>query len=96
MMQVYGRSEPPTIYDVKALLYVQEAQLNKFCQELSVSNASANLAQHAPIAGRGYPGVRGRGRGGGLHGRGGPRGDTTGTRPTCQLCGKYGHAYLDC
>ncbi|CAI8587967.1 unnamed protein product [Vicia faba] len=47
MMQVYDKSEPPTIYDIKELLYVLEAQLDNFQQELSVSNTSSNLAQHA-------------------------------------------------
>lgn len=77
-------TEPPTIYDVEALLYVQGAQLHKFRQELSVFNASANLAQHAHVVVRGYPGMLGCGRGGELCGcgRGGPIGNTTGTMPT--------------
>ncbi|CAI8587908.1 unnamed protein product [Vicia faba] len=44
MMQMHGKSESPTLYDVEALLYVQEGQLDKFHQELALSNVSANLA----------------------------------------------------
>lgn len=85
------------MYDVEALLYVQEAQLDKFLQEISVSNAFANLAQHAPVAACGYTGMHECDCGGRFRGRGygGPIGDTTGTKPTCQLYGKYGHAVLD-
>lgn len=38
VMQVYDRSKPPMMYDVYALLYVQEPELDKFIQELFVSN----------------------------------------------------------
>lgn len=44
VMQMYGMSGPPTLYDVEALLYAQEAQLAKFSQELAVATATANIA----------------------------------------------------
>lgn len=35
-MQMYETIEPLSLYDVEAFLYVQEAQLDKFWQELDV------------------------------------------------------------
>ncbi|MCI11172.1 retrotransposon protein putative Ty1-copia subclass, partial [Trifolium medium] len=60
--------------------------------ELTVPNASANLAH--THGGRGNVGSRGRGRSN--RGRGCAQGNSTGTRPTCQLCNKYGHQVFDC
>lgn len=34
VMQMYGMAEPPTLYDVKTLLYIQELQLEKFKKDL--------------------------------------------------------------
>jgi histone deacetylase 1/2 len=45
VMQMYGCPIPPSLCDVEALLYVQEAQLEKYCQELSLANATTNVAQ---------------------------------------------------
>lgn len=36
--QMYGSFESPILYDVEALLYVQETQLDKLRQELVVLN----------------------------------------------------------
>lgn len=36
VMQMYGMTKPPTLHDVEALLYVHEAQLAKFSQELAL------------------------------------------------------------
>src|SRR3954468_23417458 len=44
VMQMYGCPVPPTLCDVEALLYVQEAQLDKFRQELAASTIAANVA----------------------------------------------------
>lgn len=43
IMMVYGKIVPPTLYEIEALLYVQEAQLDKYPQELSLANATGNL-----------------------------------------------------
>lgn len=43
-MMVYGKTEPMDIYEVKALLYVQEAQMDNYRQELSTNIAKANVA----------------------------------------------------
>lgn len=43
VMQMYGTSETQTLYNIEALLYVQEAQLNKFRHDLAVSYISANI-----------------------------------------------------
>src|SRR4051812_48064070 len=43
VMQMYGCPIPPTLCDVEALLYVQEAQLDKFRQELAATTVSANV-----------------------------------------------------
>lgn len=65
-------------------------------QNTNQNAQNQNSSQHARYGnnfGRGC-GRHGRGRG---HGR--PRGTSntsTGNRPTCQLCGKYGHFVMDC
>lgn len=41
---MYGSIESPSLYDLEALLYVQEAQLEKFRQELIVSTIATNIA----------------------------------------------------
>lgn len=97
VMMIYRRIDPPSTTDIEALLMVQEAQLEKFKQELTGS-VVVNVA-HGPNSrqsdssdytkaysnsenNQNYRrGSRGRGRGCG-HG---------GNRPTCQLCNKYGH-----
>ncbi|MCH79675.1 retrovirus-related Pol polyprotein from transposon TNT 1-94, partial [Trifolium medium] len=66
--------------------------LDKFRQELTVPNASANLAHSHGV--RGNTGPRGRGRSN--RGQGRAPGNSAGTRPTCQLCNKYGHHVMDC
>lgn len=43
-MQMYDTMEYLSLYDVMALLYVQQAQLDKFQQELVVAPVSANVA----------------------------------------------------
>jgi hypothetical protein len=45
VMMIYSRYESPTVEDVEALLLLQEAQFEKFKQELNNPNVSANLAQ---------------------------------------------------
>lgn len=44
-MMIYGKVEWTDLYDVEALLYVQEAQLDNFCQELSIPSVTVNVAQ---------------------------------------------------
>jgi len=83
-MMVYCKTKPTTLYNIEALLYVQEAQLDKFRQELSLSIPTANVAYSNQ--GRN---ARGCGRARGIT-------SSTGNRPTCQLCGKYGHTVIDC
>lgn len=68
---MYGKYDSLTLYDVEALLYVQEAQLDKFKQELVLSNIFSNLAvshskENAP-PNRGDSNSRGCGYG--YHGR---------------------------
>lgn len=45
VMMIYRRSEPPTISKVEGLLLVQEAQLDKFKQELNPGIVTVNVAQ---------------------------------------------------
>jgi len=80
----------PQLYNIEALLYVQEAQLDKFRQERSLSIPTANVAYSNQGSRGGSQQFRGRGRN--ARGCGRARGITssTGNRPTCQLCGKYG------
>lgn len=42
--QMYESKEPPSLCDIKALLYVYETQLDKFRQELAPTTVAANLA----------------------------------------------------
>lgn len=109
VMMVYGRPDSPSLSDIEALLLVQEAQLDKFRQELVVSNVSANIAQtsngqgqasnfsHGEQSQNSFVPRGGRGRGGHGRGRGRDRGGGgNGNRPTCQLCKKYGHDTYSC
>ncbi|MCI35565.1 retrovirus-related pol polyprotein from transposon TNT 1-94, partial [Trifolium medium] len=45
VMMVYSRLNTPTVDDVEALLLLQEAQFEKFRQELTNPSVSANVAQ---------------------------------------------------
>lgn len=84
-------------FDVEALLYVQEAQLDKFRQELAISNVLANLvhvnSQTDEVC-ETYEGNYGRGcmNCGREHGQ---WSFSSGSRPTCKFCGKYGHVIVD-
>ncbi|KAK2414066.1 hypothetical protein QL285_036702 [Trifolium repens] len=42
VMMIYGRPDSPSLFDIEALLLVQESQFEKFRQELTIPNASAN------------------------------------------------------
>ncbi|CAJ2678668.1 unnamed protein product [Trifolium pratense] len=92
VMMIYGRSDSPSLYDIEGLLLVQESQLEKFRQELMVPNVSANIAH----TGGGWGNSHARGRGRTNRGRGRGQGSSSGNRPTCQLCNKYGHHVFDC
>lgn len=98
-MMIYCKPDSPSIYDIEVLLLVQEARLEKFSQELAVSNVFVNVAQtsqnqnlgfshnDASSSGNFHNNSRGRDWGG----RG--RGDNY---PTFQLCHKYGHDAFSC
>lgn len=43
MMMIYIKIETSTLYEIEALLYVQEAQLDKYRQELSITNVTKNM-----------------------------------------------------
>ncbi|CAI8596770.1 unnamed protein product [Vicia faba] len=99
VMQKYGCPVPPTLCDVEGLLYVKETQHDKFRQELVANTVSANIAHtgqkeescrgnYSRNHGRGHKYSRGRGRGRTIA--------STGNRPTCPLCGKYGHSVSTC
>lgn len=45
VMMIYGRPDSPSPYDIEGLLLVQEAQRDKFRQELAITSVSANVAQ---------------------------------------------------
>lgn len=93
-MKMYGASEPQMLYDVRTLFYVQETQLDKFFQELDMSIISANMAYvNHQTSGVCEIVIGNRGRGHMTHGRGY---SSFGTRPKCQLYGKYGHVIVEC
>lgn len=102
---VYSKGDLTDMYEVEALLYVQEAVLDKYKKKLTTSSASANIAHGSFVqthARNGYS--RGRGR----YTRGCEHGDrqnsthTVGQQttpdniPTCQLRNKYEHSAIDC
>lgn len=92
-MMIYGKTEPTDIYDVDAILYVQKTQLERFRQKLATHIAIANVAQAVGNKNYDKSGIS-SGSHHYFHGRGIPaRGrwccrNTTGSRPTCQLCNK--------
>jgi histone deacetylase 1/2 len=85
VMMIYSRFDSPTLEDVEALLLLQEAQFEKFKQELANPSVSANVAHtQAPpsdsnyessesneVGTEHYNAVASRGRGRGGKGRGG-------------------------
>lgn len=100
---IYGKSEPTNIYEVKALLYVQEAQMDKCHQQLTTPSATANIVnsknnKFSAKIGTGNGnlqhqracghGFRGRGRGRKMNG--------SASRSNCQLFNKYGRVILEC
>lgn len=96
---MYDSPVSPTLYNVEAHLYVQEAQLDKFRKELDASTIVANISHtsqeensfRGTFSGNNGRGNRyncGCGRGRGRH--------PTGNRSTCQLCGKYDHSVMTC
>lgn len=99
VMHMYGCPITHTLCEVEALLYLQEAQLDKFHQELVTSSVAANVA-HTNQGNGGSKGVYTRSRGRGnhfTHGQGRGRvTNSTCNRPTCQLYGNYGHSVMSC
>jgi hypothetical protein len=104
VLMIYIKLDAPSIEDVEAILMMQEAQFEKFRQELTNPSVSANLAhtdQVPPPANPNFPNSeigtehyhagRGRGRG---HGRG--RGATPTNRIQCQICGRMNHDAVRC
>lgn len=91
------------IYDVEALLYVQEALFDKYRKELASLKNTTNVAQgllksevtkHVAPNANGHHFYRGRGRN--THGRGrGRQTYTISNNPTCQLCNMYDHYVLE-
>ncbi|MCI00977.1 retrovirus-related Pol polyprotein from transposon TNT 1-94, partial [Trifolium medium] len=93
VMMIYSRADTPTVEDVEALLLLQDAQFEKFKQELSNPSVSANVAhidahvtdsnsehEAQEIGTEHYTAVASRGRGRGK-GRGG-KGRGKGQAPT--------------
>lgn len=103
-MMIYSKGEPTGIYDVEALHYVQEPQLDKFKQELSTPSATVNVTQSLfnsagvrPDASNAHGQHFYRGRGRQTCGRGrGRKKYASDNMPTCQLCNRYGHYVLEC
>lgn len=45
VMMIYSRVEPASVDDIEALLMIQDAQFEKYNQELPSSSVSLNVAQ---------------------------------------------------
>ena len=111
VMMVYSRFDTPTVEDVEALLLLQEAQFEKFKQELTSPSVSANVAHTETNAsdsnsehesqelGTEHYNVnanRGRGRGKG-RGRGRGKGQAQNQgKVKCQICAKPNHDAINC
>lgn len=101
MIMAYGKGELSSIYDIEALLYIQKAQLNKYRQEVTLTTATTNIADtddnsSLKTTRGGFQQGIGRGNISRVRGRGKARGTYTHrNRPTCQLCGKYGHSVIN-
>lgn len=92
VMMIYAKGESITVDDVEALLLMQDAQFDKFRQELPSPSISVNVAQASGFQESSSTGDFDRNRGGSngnFCGRGGPK-------STCQLCDKYGHDAFHC
>ncbi|CAJ2646763.1 unnamed protein product [Trifolium pratense] len=112
VMMVYSRFETPVVEEVEALLLLQEAQFEKFRQELANPSVSTNIAQMDTKSNSSnsnsdsndfgtehynVTATRGRGRG---KGRGRGRGRAPSAPNTgkvqCQICSKSNHDALNC
>ncbi|MCH81099.1 retrovirus-related Pol polyprotein from transposon TNT 1-94, partial [Trifolium medium] len=112
IMMVYSRFDSPTVEDVEALLLLQEAQFDKFRQELASPSVSAHIAltdskmsensvdqESQEVGTEHYVASRGKGRG---RGRGKGRGRGRGSNPSgnqgiqCQICSKPNHDAAIC
>lgn len=102
-MKAYSKTDPMGVYEVEGMLYIQEAQLDKYRQEPGAPNASANIVEDGVNTQATRPTNSGGlgyylcGRGKPYRGRGRSRSNfTTRNRSTCQLCNKNRHANMDC
>lgn len=103
IIMIYGKVETNDTYEVEASLYVEEAQMEKYKQDLTTSSATTNITHPRPnqFASRNvgrygsYHHQRGRARG--FNGKGiGRQQFTLGNMPTCQLYNKYEHSIMEC
>ncbi|GAU26016.1 hypothetical protein TSUD_64040 [Trifolium subterraneum] len=112
VMMVYSRFDTPTVEDIEGLLMLQEAQFEKFRQELANPNVSANVAQmesknhhsnqdtedtESVNESYGSNTYRGRGRGKG-RARGRDKAPITPNagKVQCQICAKHNHDAANC
>lgn len=104
VLMIYSRLDSPSIEEVESILMMQEAQFEKYRQELTNPSVSANLAQSELPSKPGnsesqevgteyYNAGRGRGRG---HGRGRGRGRSNSNRLQCQICAGNNHDAARC
>ncbi|GAU29238.1 hypothetical protein TSUD_362280 [Trifolium subterraneum] len=112
VMMMYSRFDTPTVEDIEGLLMLQEAQFEKFRQELTNPSVSANIAQigsknhqsnseaeDTESGNESYNSnsYRGRGRGKGrARGRGRAPNAPNTGKVQCQICGKANHDAAIC
>lgn len=92
-MMIYRKMDPTNIYDVDALIYVQEARLDKYRQKLASLTTTANVGhdfinsevtKNSASNANNHHYFYGRGRN--TRGRGrGKKTYISGNKPTCQL-----------
>jgi len=108
---ILSRTDPYKVAEIEALLLVPEERLERHHQLDPLSfpaiaalstwtpsyptNDKANLKFHSNCGGRGFSRSQNFARGSHFS-RSQARGSWTSSKPTCQVCGKYGHAALQC
>ena len=108
---ILSRINPYKVAEIEALLLVQEERLERHHQLDPLSfpattalstwtpsnptNDKANFKFHSNRGGRGFSRSQNFARGSRFS-RSQARGSWTSSKPTCQVCGKYGHAALQC
>ncbi|KAK9083923.1 hypothetical protein Scep_030394 [Stephania cephalantha] len=84
-----GFEETLDQYNENTLVLQDSPSVN--AAEIKTSNTKSNIQNWNSNGNRANTGFRGRGNGR-FRGRGGFKSSTSNSKPTCQICGKFGHS----